>query len=189
MTSLLLYTSWYLSIDIIMNYKDKTNKICRLVDETHEWSSTICLPYGDRSIDISSAVMGNTSITPTNATKQPDVYPNGRAASVYCFDPEIYDENSWMKLKTTLTQVGCVRGCRLVLRCKDQRQNLHWKACYIHWCSHRSLFQNKGYSNYLSDNVGPCNVVTEHLKRAKTSGALRGNVMYILHYFLLFVLT
>jgi hypothetical protein len=39
---------------------------------------------------------------PSNATKQPDVHPKGRAASVYCFDPGIYDENYWMKLKSTL---------------------------------------------------------------------------------------
>jgi hypothetical protein len=99
-----------------MNYYNMTNKISRLVDETHEWSSTILLPDGDKSNDISSAAMGMASVTPANATKQPDVYLKGRAASVYCFDRDIYDENSWMKLKSTLTQVGCVSKCRLVLR-------------------------------------------------------------------------
>jgi hypothetical protein len=92
------YTSWYLSIDIIMNYYDKINKICRLVDETHEWSSTILLPDGDKSIDISSAAIGNASGTPANATKQPDVYPKGKAAYMYRYDRDIYDENYWMKL-------------------------------------------------------------------------------------------
>ncbi len=86
-----------------MNYYNVTNEICRLIDETHEWSSTILLPDGDKSIDISSAAMGKASVTPANATKQPDVYPKGRAASVYCFDLDIYDENSWMKLKSSLT--------------------------------------------------------------------------------------
>jgi hypothetical protein len=97
---------------------------------------TILLPDGDKSIDISSAAMGMASVTPANATKQPDVYPKGRAASVYCFDPDIYDENFWMKLKSTLTQVGCGSGCRLVLLYTDQRQTLHWKAYYKLWCSH-----------------------------------------------------
>jgi hypothetical protein len=128
--------------------------------------------------------MGKASVTLANATKQPDVYPKGKAATVYCFNLDIYDENSWIESKSTLTQVGCVSGCRLVLRYTDQRQSLHWKACYELWCSHRSLFQNKGSSNYLSDNVGPCNVVTEHLKRVKTSGALKGNVIYIICSFL-----
>jgi hypothetical protein len=137
------YTSWYLSIDIIINYYDITNKTCRLVDETHEWSSAILLPDGDKSIDISSAAIYKASVTPANATKQPDVYPKGKVASVYCFDPDIYDENSWMKLKSTLTQVGCISGCRLVLRYTDQRQSLHRKACYKLLCSHRSLFQKK----------------------------------------------
>ena len=125
--------------------------------------STILLPDGDKCIDISSAAMGMASVTPVNAIKQPDLYPKGRAASVYCFDPDIYGENSWMQLKSTVTQVGSVGGCRLVLGYTDQRQTLHWKACYKLWCSHRLLFQNNGSSNYLSDNVGPCNVVTEHL--------------------------
>jgi hypothetical protein len=155
-----------------MNYSDLTNKISRLVEENHVWSSTILLPDGDRCIYISSAAMGTASVTPSNATKQPDVYPKGRAASVYHFDPDIYGKNSWMQLKSTLTQVVCVSGCRSVLRYTDQRPTLHWKACYELWCSHRLLFQNNGSSNYLSDNVGPCNVVTEHLKCVKTSGIL-----------------
>jgi hypothetical protein len=163
-----------------MNYYDITNKISRLIEENHVWSLTILLPDGDRCIDISSAAMGTASVTPSNATKQPEVYPKGRAASVYCFDPDIYGKNSWMQLKSTLTQVGCVNRCRLVLRYTDQRPTLHRKACYELWCSHRSLFQNNGSSNYLSDNVGPCNMVTEHLKRVKTSGGLKGNVINIL---------
>jgi hypothetical protein len=166
-----------------MNYYELTNEISRLVDETHEWSSTILLQDGDECIDISSAAMGMASVTPANATKQPGVNPKRRAASVYRFDPDISDENSWMKLKSTLTQVGCVSECRLVLHYTDQRQTLHWKACYKLCCSHRSLFQNNGSSNYLSDNVGSCNVVAEHLKFVKTSSVLKGNVIYILCYF------
>jgi hypothetical protein len=61
-----------------MNYYDIANKISRLVEETHVWSSTILLPDGDRCIDISSAAMGTASVTPASATKQPDVYPKGR---------------------------------------------------------------------------------------------------------------
>ncbi len=102
---------------------------------------------------------------------------------MYHFDPDIYGKNSWMQLKSTVTQIGCVSGCRFVLHYTDQRPTLHWKACYELWCSHRSLFQNNGSSNYLNDNVGPSNVVTEHLKRVKTSGALKGNVIAILKCF------
>jgi hypothetical protein len=99
---------------------------------------------------------------------------------VYCFDPDIYGKNSWMQFNLTLTQVGCVSRCRLVLRYTDLRPTLHRKACYELWCSHRSLFQNNGSSNYLCDNVGPYNVVKEHLKCVKTSGGLKGNVINIL---------
>jgi hypothetical protein len=103
-----------------MNYYHITNKICRLNDETHECSSTILLPDGDKSIDIYSAAMGMASVTPANATKQPDVYSKGRAASFYPFDPDIYDENSWMKLNSTLTKLVvlvdvdwcCITGIR-----------------------------------------------------------------------------
>ncbi len=170
-----------------MNYYNITNGISRRIEETHEWSSTNLPPDGDKCINISSAAMGTASVTPANATKQPAIHPKGRAASVYCFDPDIYDENSWMQLKSSLTQVGCVSGCRLVLRYMDQRQTLHWKACYKVLCSHRSLFQNNWSSNYLSDNVGPCNVATEHLTHVKTSGALKGNIINILCHFGWFV--
>jgi hypothetical protein len=56
-----------------MDYYDVTAEISRLVDETHEWSSTILLPDGDKSIDISSAAMGTASVTLANTTKEPDV--------------------------------------------------------------------------------------------------------------------
>jgi hypothetical protein len=49
----LAHIHWYR----IMNYYDITNEICKLVDETHEWSSTILLPDGDKCIGISSAAM------------------------------------------------------------------------------------------------------------------------------------
>jgi hypothetical protein len=111
-----------------MNYYDITNGISRLIEENNVRSSTILLPDDDRYIDISSAAMGTASVTPSNATKQPDVYPKGRAASVYCFDPDIHGKNSWMQLKLTLTQVGCVSRCRLVLPYMDQRPTLHQKS-------------------------------------------------------------
>jgi hypothetical protein len=107
-----------------MNYYNITNEISKLVEENHEWSSIIILPDGDKCIDIYSAAMGKASVTPANATKQPDVYQKGRAASVYHFDLGIYDENSLMQLKSTPTQVGCNIGCRLGLRYTDQRQTL-----------------------------------------------------------------
>jgi hypothetical protein len=65
-----------------MNYYNIAKKISRLIEETHEWSSTTFLPDGNKCIDISSAAMGTASVTPANATKQPDIYPKGRAASV-----------------------------------------------------------------------------------------------------------
>jgi hypothetical protein len=46
-----------------MNYYNITNKIPKLVEENHVWSSTILLPDGDRCIDISSAAMGTASVT------------------------------------------------------------------------------------------------------------------------------
>jgi hypothetical protein len=133
-----------------MNYYDITNKISRLIEETHEWSSIILLPDGDKCIDISSAAKDTASVTPAKATKQPDVYLKGGAASVYRFDLGIYGENSWMQLKLTLTQVGCVSGCRLVLHYTDQRQTIHWKACYELWWSHRYLLFQKQWVFQLS---------------------------------------
>jgi hypothetical protein len=65
-----------------MNYYDITNKISRLVEENHVWPSTILLPDSDSCIDISSAAMGMASIIPSNATKQPDVYPKQREGCI-----------------------------------------------------------------------------------------------------------
>jgi hypothetical protein len=79
-----------MKLNLIMNYQDITNEICQLVDKSNVWSSTIVLPNGDNILDISSAAMGESSITPINATKQPGVYPKGKVASVYQFDPGIH---------------------------------------------------------------------------------------------------
>ena len=43
-------------------------------------------------LDISSALMGDFSATPVGATNQPTVYPSGKAASFYRFDPDLYQD-------------------------------------------------------------------------------------------------
>jgi hypothetical protein len=74
-----------------MNYQHVTSDICRLVDENNQWSSTILIPQeGDGFLDISSALMGDLSATPAGATKQPTVFPTGKSASFYHFDPDLY---------------------------------------------------------------------------------------------------
>jgi hypothetical protein len=75
---------------VMMNYQHLTLDICHLVNENNQWSSTIVIPQGDVFLDISSALMGDFSSTPVSATNQPTVYPSGKAASFYCFDPDLY---------------------------------------------------------------------------------------------------
>jgi len=100
-----------------LSYSDITSNICRLVDLSNEWSSTVVIPNGIDQLDISSAAMGDLSTTPVGATKQPDEYPRwGSSSSVFRFDPDLYGENSWPQLHAMLTTVGCVNGCRLVVR-------------------------------------------------------------------------
>jgi hypothetical protein len=98
-----------------MNYKAISNEICRLVEQMNVWSSTITIPQGDEYLDISSAAMGKLSTTPIGASNQPLAFPKGKSASVYQFDPQIFNENSWPMLKDMLTKVGCVSGCRLAV--------------------------------------------------------------------------
>ena len=94
-----------------MNYKAISNKICHLVEQMNKWSSTITIPQGDEYLDISSAAMGKLSTTPIGASNQPVTFPKGRSASVYRFDPKIFNKNSWPMLMDMLTKVGCVSGC------------------------------------------------------------------------------
>ncbi len=99
---------------VIMKYHHLASDICRLVDENNQWSCTIVIPQGDGFLDISSALMGDFSATPVGATNQPNVYPSGKAASFYCFDPDLYQgEQSWTTLKAMLINAGRVNGCRL----------------------------------------------------------------------------
>jgi len=36
---------------------------------------------------------GNFFVTPDGATNQPNVYPKGKSASLYRFDPDMFGEN------------------------------------------------------------------------------------------------
>jgi hypothetical protein len=111
---------WYLT----MNYESISNKICHLVEQTNIWPSTITIRQDDEYLDISSAAMGKFSTAPIGASDQPFTFPKGKSASVYRFDPQIFNENSRPKLKDMLTKVGCVSGCRLTVSHVDS-----WKTC------------------------------------------------------------
>jgi hypothetical protein len=106
-----------------MNYQDITNEIYCLVDQSIEWSD------GDKFLDISSAEMGESSVNPVNATKQPIVYPKVKAALIHHFDLDSNGRITWPKLKGMITKAGCSSGLRLVLHYTDQRITHQWKAC------------------------------------------------------------
>jgi hypothetical protein len=93
-----------------MNYDVVSKEISRLAELTNNWSSTIIIPQGDAFLNISSAAHGKLSVTPDGATYQPNVYPKGQSPSLYRFDPDIFGENDWQKLKGMLSLVGCVSG-------------------------------------------------------------------------------
>ncbi len=78
------------------------------------------------------------------------------------FDPDL----SWEKLKDMLTKVGCgsVSGCSLVIHDSCQKKTMKQNATYLLCCSHGLLVDVKGAIEYYGDNVGPSNVVKEHLK-------------------------
>ena len=156
-----------------MNYQSTSNEICHLVEQTNIWSSTITIPQGDEYLDISSAAMGKLSTTPIGASNQPFTFPKGKSASVYRFDPQIFNENSWPKLKDMLTKVGCVSGCRLTVSHVALSKTCNRLATYTLRCTHGRVYRNYGASTFEEGDVGPSNVVTEFIKRVKTKGAMR----------------
>ncbi len=102
---------------VVMNYQHLTSGICCLVDENNQWSCTIVIPQGDGFLGISSALMGDFLATTVGATNQPNVYPSGKAASFYHFDPDLYQgEQSWPTVKAMLLNAGHVSGCRLTTK-------------------------------------------------------------------------
>jgi hypothetical protein len=158
-----------------MNYQHVTSDICCPVDENNQWSSTILIPQGDGFLDISSALMGDLSATPVGATKQPTVFPSGKSASFYRFDPDLYQgEESWPTLKEMLINAARVSGCRLSTRCLSLRVSNNRKATYELQCCHGVTVRRMGDSTFNGDDVGSCNVIKEGLKRVKTLGAVRG---------------
>jgi hypothetical protein len=44
------------------------------------------------------------------------------------FDPDLYGENSWEKLKGILTKVGCVSGCNVVIHNSCQNKNYQMES-------------------------------------------------------------
>jgi hypothetical protein len=94
-----------------MDYRSVTNSILEVTKKSTFWESTIKFPIADNQnslLDISLVARGERSVSPDGATKQPTHYP---PVSCYMFNPDLYGENSWEKLKGMLTKVGCVSGC------------------------------------------------------------------------------
>ena len=88
-----------------MNLEDLTRDICRLVDDHNRWKSVLEIPQGDGFLDISSALQDDLSSVPVpvGVNNQPEIFPVGKCASFYRFDPELYyGEDSWPKLKNML---------------------------------------------------------------------------------------
>ena len=164
-----------------MNYDEISKEICRLAELTNNWSSTIIIPQGDAFLNISSAAQGKLSVTPDGATNQPNVYPKGQSPSVYRFDPDIFGENDWPKLKGMLCKVGCISGCKLTTQYSfsshsPSKQSQFRKATYCLSCTHAIKERFSGSSIFNDDDIGPINVVTEQIKRTKTKGSLKCNV-------------
>ena len=158
-----------------MNYEVISKEIIRLAELTNNWSSTIIIPQGDAFLNISSAAQGKLSVTPDGATNQPNVYPKGRSPSFYRFDPDIFGENDWPKLKGMLCKVGCVSGCKLTTQFSTPSKQHHIrKATYCLSCTHAIKGRFSGSSIFNDDDIGPINVVTEQIKRTKTKGSLKG---------------
>jgi hypothetical protein len=157
-----------------MNYDSMSKVICHLVEQSNIWSSTITIPQDENYVDISSAAMGQLSTTPIGVSNQPVTFPKGKSASFYRFDPQIFNENSWPKLKEMLTKVGCVSGCRLTVSHADTRKTCNPLGAYTLRCTHGRVYQNYGSSIFEAGDVGPNNVVTEFIKRVKTKGATKG---------------
>ncbi len=162
-----------------MNYQSISNEICHLVEQTNIWSSTITIPQCDEYLDISSAAIGKLSTTPIGASKQPFTFPKGKSASVYQFDPQIFNENSWPKLKDMLTKVGCVSGCRLTVSHVALRKTCNRLATYTLRCTHGRVYRNYGASAFEESDVGPSNVVTKFIKHVKTKGAMKGKQVFL----------
>ncbi len=114
-----------------MNYEHVTSNICHLVDENNQWLSTILIPQGDGFLDISSAFIGDLSATPVGTTKQPTVFPTGKSASFYCFDPDLYQgEESWPTFKEMLVNTARVSGCRLSKNYLSLQVSINLKATH-----------------------------------------------------------
>ncbi len=157
----------------ITDYGSVTKSILELVEKSVVWESTIKISIADNQnslLDISLAARGERSVTPYGATKQPTHYPPG---SCYIFDPDLYGESSWENLKGMLTKFGCVSGCSVVIRDSCQKKPTKWKATYLLCCSHGLLVEENSSIEYDGDNVGPSNVIKEHLKHIKTTGHVK----------------
>jgi hypothetical protein len=145
-----------------MDYGSVTKSILKLAETSTVWESTIKIPIAvnqNSLLDTSSTARGQRSVTSDGATKQPSHYPPG---SCYMFDPDLYGENAWEKLKGMLTKVGCVSGCSVVIRSSCQNKTTNRKATYLLCCSHGLLVEENGSIEYDGDNVGPSNVIKEH---------------------------
>jgi hypothetical protein len=132
-----------------MDYGSVTMSILKLAEMSTIWESTIKIPIADNQnslLDTSSTARGQWSVTPDGATKQPSHYPPGFC---YMFDPDLYGENLWEKLKGMLTKVGCVSWCSVVIHSSCQNKTTNWKETYLLCCSHGLLVEEMVQLNMM----------------------------------------
>jgi hypothetical protein len=86
-------------------------------------------------------------------------------------NPDLYEENSWKRLKAMLTKWGCVSGCSLVIRNSNKKLSIGKQhICFIVLMSWGSM--KRVELNMMVTMLGQAmsNVKKEYLKFVKSPG-------------------
>ena len=155
------------------------NNLLCLTSDLNGWTSKFVIMHGDQSINISCAVQGALSSSPSG------VYPVQHIQ--YPCMKYFFDESLFLGIGTKdllikmIKSPNCIDGCKVVsMRPKNNKTQFRFrKGAWTFVCSHGIAMNDMVESHFYPDSVGKSNVPFQGLKRTKSRGcAVKG--MWIL---------
>lgn len=155
-----------------------TNNILRFTEELNKWSSKFIVTHDGQTVDVSSGAMGSESIAPSGIPPQSICYP----CSKYRFDEtKFYSIAQKDALFSMIMSPTCIDGCRLVLHRPNKHASTFRKVSWTFVCHHGKIADPINESSFRSDCVGKSNVVSQNIKRRKSTGqSVKGTMLLFL---------
>lgn len=147
--------------------RETAQTLLNLSDDNNEWIQELFVIHSDQWLNISSAAMGDSSVTPVGATDQPNTYP---PSSVYRFDPKFKGMKTRDQLINMMRLLDTHPGCDVTLRDSNAIETDNRQALLKFCCKQYRKPPDMSKKTFDGKNLAQSNTVHVSLKLTKSSG-------------------